>query len=90
MRSRKFRGLTFITARRAEATVLRLDGVLEISVHKAGPPLRDIERAASHAIDSARLEGVTVEAAFLHDVIDAALRSPRERVFNGSLTRREE
>lgn len=89
MRIRKFRGLTFIIRHRRESACLRPGGVLEVRHHKAAPPLYEIERAASHAIDSARLEGVAVEASFLHDVIDEALKPRPVHISDGTSSRRE-
>lgn len=88
MRSRKVRGLTFIGAGRRELG-LRPGGVLEVVHHKAAPLLDEVERAAGHAVDSARLEGASVSAELLHDVIDEALRPIPEHVSGGMSRRRE-
>ena len=89
MQNRRVRGLTFILSDKRHRGRLRLDGVSKISHHKARPPLDDIERAARHAMDSARLEGVAVGAEFLRTVIDEALEPVAEYNVSGSAVQRE-
>jgi hypothetical protein len=80
--------LTFIGKGRRELG-LRPEDVLDVIHHKAPPPLYEVERAAGHAIDSARLEGASVSADFLHDVIDEALTPIPERISGGMSRQRE-
>jgi hypothetical protein len=87
MRNRRVRGLTFVFTNQQRRGRLRLDGVLGTAHRKAGPPLADVERAASHAFDSARLEGAVIGADVLRSVFDEALKPLPERIVGKAVQR---
>jgi len=68
---------------------LRLEGSLETIHRKVGSPVDDVARAAHHAFDSARLEGVAVGADFLRSVFEEALKPPPDRIISGTSVQRE-
>ena len=77
---RRLRASAFVFSTRRDAR-LRTDGIVAGRTAATDASL-EVERAARHAFDSARLEGVTLEPEFVRAVID-------ETLAGGPATRRE-